>query len=494
MAGVLYRQANAAPGDSPKPAPEMLVIMVKYAIFSILLPLIILVSPSFAQGQDSAKATASQPPLFGRDIAPVLVANCLECHDDARKRGGLSMATPEKLTAGGDTGAVIQAGKADESLLVRHIRGDEQPRMPNGRRPLSDATIENIARWVAAGAKLDDGQQASAALVSLAWSPERIARDRLGRLSAADRLTAEKDELARAFAGVRPTQAAADLKTIQTNEHFALIGLADAKLGLGLLTDLDKARSELVELLKAPASHPLQSQGRLLVFVFQKPAEFAEFQRQNGFESTDTTTAAIGRLGGAWPTLAIAVSPEALDTTTAPPTATPAKKSRAKPARKTTATTSATSARSASALAVQALALAALETAPKAPAWLKTGMALAKAREYDRDDSYYAQLKQQARELGPLKPSGDWAERSKLFLKDQLPPQVSLPLAYSLVDWLKTTQAKRFPDFFNDLAQGGDAALDPALAKFWNIDRPAFLANWTSAILRSGSATTKKGR
>lgn len=463
-----------------------------------LLPLLaLLAAGARLLGQEAAKPASTEPLRFGRDIAPVLVANCLECHDDARKRGGLSLATPEKLTAGGDSGQVILPGKPDESLLVRHIRGDEQPRMPNGRRPLTDATIENIAKWVAAGAKLDDGQQASATLASLAWSPERIARERIGRLSATERLAAEKAELARVMAGVRPTQAADDLKAVQTSESFALIGVADRKIGQELLANLDKARKELIDLLRAPAGHPLQNQGRMLVFIFQKPAEFAEFQRQNGFESTDSAAPAVGRLGGAWPMLAAVVVPDALDPAAAAaavPNAASAKKARAKSPRRNGPADPAPPARTASAVAVEALAQAALETAPKAPAWLKTGLALVKAREYDRDELYYTQLKQQARELGPRKPSGDWADRSQRFLKDQLPPQVSLPLAYSLVDWLKTTQVKRFPDFFNDLAQGGDAALDPALAKYWAINRPTFLANWTSAMLRSGSATTKKGR
>lgn len=468
--------------------------MVKTPILSIVLPFLAFAMPQQAIGQEAGKAPTEQPPLFGRDIAPVLVANCLECHDDARKRGGLSMATPEKLTAGGETGAVINPGKPDESLLVRHIRGDEQPRMPNGRRPLTDATIENIARWVAAGARLDDGQQASAALATLAWSPERIAHERLGRLSGEERLAAEKAELARVMAGVRPTQAADDLKTVQTSDAFAVIGVADLKIGQELLANLHKARKELIDLLKAPAGHPLQSQGRMLVFVFQKPAEFAEFQRQNGFESTDFAASPVGRLSGTWPTLALAVSPDALDPGAALPNVTSAKKARAKSPRKNTPADAAKPVRSVSALAVEALAQAALETTPKAPAWLKTGLALVKAHEYDRDDLYYAQLKQQARELGPMKPSGDWADRSQRFLKDQLPPQVSLPLAYSLVDWLKTTQAKRFPEFFHDLAQGGDPALDPALAKYWSINRPTFLANWTSAMRRSSSPTGKKGR
>ena len=122
------------------------------------------------------------------------------------------------------------------------------------------------------------------------------------------------------------------------------------------------------------------------------------------------------------------------------------------------------------------------------------GLAYVKAREFDRDDSYYTSLRNQARELGPRKLSGDWDQRSGLFLKDQLPPQVTLPLSYSLIDWLKSTQPRRFPEFIREMT-AGESALDPTLTKYWNLNRQGFLTNWTAYMLRGGSSTTyKKGR
>ena len=120
-------------------------------------------------------------------------------------------------------------------------------------------------------------------------------------------------------------------------------------------------------------------------------------------------------------------------------------------------------------------------------------MAIVKAREYDRDDQYYLHLKAQAAEFGPHKVSGDWDQRSVLFLKDQLPPQVTLPMAYSLIDWLKASQPRRFPEFIRELT-AGEAVLDSVLTRYWNINRQMFLSNWTSAMLRSPSSTSKKGR
>lgn len=450
----------------------------------ILLPL------SKLAGQE---ATGDKTVVFGRDIAPLLVANCLECHDDARKRGGLSIATPEKLMAGGDSGVVIQPGKPNESLLVRHIKGEEQPRMPNGRRPLSDKSIAIIAAWVAAGARLDEGQNATATTTSLAWSPERLARDRLSRLSATERLAAEKEELARAMAGVRPWQAPDDAKTIEADEHFAVIGIEDASLRKSILADLNKSRARLIETMNIPAGHPLQSDGRILLFLFQKPAEFVEFKRQNGFESTDSAESVTGRLTGAWPILAVQAGPESFQKQSAGNANAAPKKSRSKTGKKNSVTDSVKSVRSLNALAVESLAIAVLDSFPKAPAWLKTGLASHISREFDQDEFYYTALKTKSREVGPGKPSGDWDQRSGLFLKDQLPEQVSQPFSFSLIDWLATTQPKRFAEFAREIANGGESALDGSLAKYWNIDRQGFLAQWTAAMLRS-STSNRKGR
>lgn len=440
-----------------------------------------------------AQEAKPQPIVFARDIAPILVANCLECHNDQQSRGSLSMATPAKLMTGGESGVVIEPGQADKSLLVRHIRGDEQPLMPNNRRALALETIDTIARWVAAGAKLDEGQSAEKPLRELAWSAERIARDRVNRLSADERLVAEKKALSAIMAKIRPTSVETDLKTIATSAHFGLIGVAESAVSSGMLDSLEKARKDLAKML-GQGGNPLEKDfGRELLFVFERSAEFVEFQRQNGFEALESTVKTVGRIDGEWPVMAILVEPQALEATAPKPAAvktTGKVKSRAKTARNATATPGF---RSADALATEAFARAVLESYRTAPAWLKIGIPALLAEEYDSDKPYYQSLLSEARTLGPGRITGGWDQRSEAFLKDQLPPQVATPLAYSLAKWLKSTQGSKISGFVQ-AATGGEPKLNETIQKQWNVDRKVFIANWTNWLLRAGGTTGKKGR
>ena len=59
---------------------------------------------------------------FEREIAPLLVRRCVECHDEAKASGGLVLTTSAGLRKGGDSGATINSEQPEESLLLhRHI-------------------------------------------------------------------------------------------------------------------------------------------------------------------------------------------------------------------------------------------------------------------------------------------------------------------------------------------------------------------------------------
>ncbi|MEM7015516.1 MAG: c-type cytochrome domain-containing protein, partial [Verrucomicrobiota bacterium] len=61
--------------------------------------------------------------FFEKNIRPVLIERCYECHSaDAKVKGGLLLDTREGLIKGGDTGTAIVAGDPDKSLLVEAIR------------------------------------------------------------------------------------------------------------------------------------------------------------------------------------------------------------------------------------------------------------------------------------------------------------------------------------------------------------------------------------
>ncbi|MBM3783677.1 MAG: DUF1553 domain-containing protein [Acidobacteria bacterium] len=95
-------------------------------------------------GSGLAQANAE----FEQDIRPVLESRCASCHSAAARQGGLAVDTVDNLLRGGANGAVIVAGHSDRSPLVLRLRGSSQPRMPMGGKPLADAEIERIAKWI----------------------------------------------------------------------------------------------------------------------------------------------------------------------------------------------------------------------------------------------------------------------------------------------------------------------------------------------------------
>jgi len=66
-------------------------------------------------------AAEPSPPAFDfdRQIAPLLVARCLECHSGASPEGGLSLVDAEGAAKGGESGPALETGNARSLLLAR---------------------------------------------------------------------------------------------------------------------------------------------------------------------------------------------------------------------------------------------------------------------------------------------------------------------------------------------------------------------------------------
>ena len=90
---------------------------------------------------------------FTRDVRPILETRCLECHDQNRRKGGLSLATYGDALEGGRNGAVVRPGNGAGSLLVHRIAGAVEPQMPKDEEPLTAAQIAVIRRWIDEGAR-----------------------------------------------------------------------------------------------------------------------------------------------------------------------------------------------------------------------------------------------------------------------------------------------------------------------------------------------------
>ncbi len=97
-------------------------------------------------------AAASQTVEFTKDIQPIFIARCVQCHSSKNLMGGLRLDSSKAL-AGGLSGKAILPGKSAESLLVKMIGGQiEGKRMPMTGDPLSNEQIALIRRWIDDGA------------------------------------------------------------------------------------------------------------------------------------------------------------------------------------------------------------------------------------------------------------------------------------------------------------------------------------------------------
>lgn len=96
---------------------------------------------------------------FSRDVLPILRRACWECHGAAKQEGGLRLDLREAALRGGESGVVIEPGRAVDSELVRRIalpREDSEV-MPSRGQPLSSPQVALIQRWINDGARWPEG-------------------------------------------------------------------------------------------------------------------------------------------------------------------------------------------------------------------------------------------------------------------------------------------------------------------------------------------------
>ncbi|MEW4529199.1 DUF1553 domain-containing protein [Maioricimonas sp. JC845] len=106
-----------------------------------------------------ARAAQREEIDFNRDVAPILVSRCLECHHQTEAAGGLVLSNADGLARGGDSGAAITPGNVDESLLHQRIADGEMPPERKGQpQPLPPEEARILARWIRAGAPWPAGR------------------------------------------------------------------------------------------------------------------------------------------------------------------------------------------------------------------------------------------------------------------------------------------------------------------------------------------------
>jgi uncharacterized membrane protein len=97
----------------------------------------------------------SKADIFLDVVSPLLSARCGSCHNDDKRRGGLSFADYPSLRKGGESGAAIKPGDPSGSELYRRITlpsGAEGYMPKNHKSPPSPGEIEVLRWWIEIGA------------------------------------------------------------------------------------------------------------------------------------------------------------------------------------------------------------------------------------------------------------------------------------------------------------------------------------------------------
>jgi WD40 repeat protein/mono/diheme cytochrome c family protein len=116
--------------------------------WSIVGLLAVVAGAALAYGEEVAT------PDYAAQVAPVFAAYCNGCHNADDREGELVLEKYDALLAGGEHGAVLVPGNAEESRLIQVLTGKAEPAMPpeDNERP-TDEEIALLVAWIKAGAK-----------------------------------------------------------------------------------------------------------------------------------------------------------------------------------------------------------------------------------------------------------------------------------------------------------------------------------------------------
>jgi mono/diheme cytochrome c family protein len=110
---------------------------------------------------DHAAKMARGLEMFRKEVRSLLVENCLECHGGAKLKGNFDLSTREGLLRLGDEGPAVTPFHAAGSRLVKLIRHEAEPNMPDKKPKLPEAAIAAIAQWIDLGAPYEEPLLAS---------------------------------------------------------------------------------------------------------------------------------------------------------------------------------------------------------------------------------------------------------------------------------------------------------------------------------------------
>ena len=118
-----------------------------------------------------AEAAAKQAAAIGATdgaftpVQELFLSRCVRCHGEDRQERGLRLDTHAGVLRGGESGPVVIPGNAGESLLLKRLVGQIEPRMPYQDAPLAPEQVALVRSWIDAGAPGPDDRAAEVARV-----------------------------------------------------------------------------------------------------------------------------------------------------------------------------------------------------------------------------------------------------------------------------------------------------------------------------------------
>jgi hypothetical protein len=89
--------------------------------------------------------------FFEKQVRPLMVEHCYQCHGNGKTKGGLSLTSRESILKGGASGPAVRPNDPAGSLLIQAIRYDGETQMPPQKK-LPDHAIAVLSEWVQRGA------------------------------------------------------------------------------------------------------------------------------------------------------------------------------------------------------------------------------------------------------------------------------------------------------------------------------------------------------
>jgi mono/diheme cytochrome c family protein len=120
---------------------------------------------------------AAESVRFDKEIWPILVSRCIECHGEHKQEGDLRLDSPEHIQKGGQFGEAIAPGTPVDSAIFELVSlpADDKEAMPGRGEQLSEIQIQTIEKWISEGAHFDGWQPAMQTAANALVASEDVA-------------------------------------------------------------------------------------------------------------------------------------------------------------------------------------------------------------------------------------------------------------------------------------------------------------------------------